>query len=176
MELPKEVLKKIAELEKKRIAQKEREGQAEKDRQQKAEELRQLKESRRIELLICAEKINTWIVDFLRSKDSEKLFRVVRESSIVAIHHDNFWQGYPTEKHSYCYASLWISKDGQVKYVERYKGHQAHETPIGQFTFTRQTIVPELFEKLHPDFLKNAAESLESGKVWEWITQQISSF
>lgn len=134
------------------------------------EDLEKLRQSRRPELLVYAKGVSVWLEDFYNSEDLKRLFSVIDLKSDVTIFCDNFWQGFPKEKHSYCYASIVLNKNGEVSYGERYKGMSVHETKLGKIPLNPNTLV----SKLHPDYLKNLAEHLRSGKVWDYIDNNVS--
>jgi len=170
MKFPKKVLEKLDVV----LQQNEKRKQEAKERvlavKKRNEDLEKLRQSRKPELLGYANEVADWLSDFYNSKDLKQLFSVLELQSDLRIFWDNFWQGFPKEKHSYCYATIVLNKNGQVSYSERYKGMSVHETKLGKMPLNPAFLV----SKLHPDYLKNLAEHLKSGRVWDYIDEQVS--
>ncbi|MDO8429889.1 MAG: hypothetical protein Q7S73_00805 [bacterium] len=171
MKFPKKVSQKVDLILKKNEERKEREKEAALAVKKRKEDLEKLKQSRMPELLGYAREVSGWLNDFCSSEDLNKYFSASAFRSDLRIFCDSFWQGLPQPKHSYCYATITVNKNGKVSYGERYKGMLAHETELG-----RAPLNPEvLISKLPPDYLKNLAEHLRTDKVWDYIDEEVSA-
>ncbi len=170
MKFPKKVLEKLDVV----LQQNEKRKQEAKERvlavKKRNEDLEKLRQSKKSELLGYAKEVSYWLKDFYSSEDLKQIFSVLELQSDLRIFCDNFWQGFPKEKHSYCYATIIVNKNGIVSYCERYKGMPVHETKLGKIPLNPNRLV----SKLHPDYLKNLAEHLRSGDVWNYIEQEVS--
>ncbi len=170
MKFPEKVLQKVSlvlrQNEKRKQEAEERVSAAKRER----DDLEKARKSRKTELLGYAKEVSAWLAGFYGSEDVGKLFSALVRSDLT-IFCDNFWQGFPKPKHSYCYASISVDKSKAVLYRERYKGMPAHESGLGKVPLDPRVLV----SKLHPEYLKNLAEHLRSGKVWDYIDNEVSA-
>ncbi len=163
MKIPQNIMKRVEDLvdENKKIEIAERKRT--KEKRIKEDELEDLKKLHSVQLNAHARKVLSWIWEFYSSEDGEKFFRQIHTIRIFCA---PFWLGLPVpEAHGTTFATIEVNKHGNVSYGERYKGMPAHTINLGKIP-----IVPELLvEKLHPDYLIQLAEHLESGAVWDYI-------
>jgi len=170
MKFPKKVTEKIELISKQNEKRKQEIKEAVLAAKKRNEDLEESKKSRRPELLGCAKEISDWLKNFYYSEDLKQLFIVLDLWSDLRIYCDSFWQGFPRPEYSYCYATIALNKNGQVFYRERYKGMPCHETELGKIPLNPEVLI----SKLHPDYLKNLAEHLRSGEVWDYIDGEVS--
>jgi hypothetical protein len=161
MKIPDKIMRKVEEL---------AEAKNQRDLAKKAEELAEakrikeledLKDSRKQELCLYAAQIADWVDHLFQGGDGKRFFEAVDRIRIFTA---PFWKGYPESKGSVS-ATIEINKVGQVVYSERYKGNPTHDTPLGSNPLSMK----DLINRLHPDFLKQWAEHLTSGAVWDYI-------
>lgn len=175
MEIPEKVLKKLKTIENKKLEAQESKLREASKWQKKMDGLNALRRERAEELKAYEKFIVEWLSDFLNSSTAERIFIAINNSTLC-LFGDNFWQGFPQSGDKTVFATIVVSggsSNGRTLYLERYKGHPAHETHLGH-VFDDHGFRPMTFVKdLHPDFLKSFYECLKSGKVWEIIEGQL---
>jgi hypothetical protein len=163
LKIPNRIMRRVREL-----ANEKKQGERSRKKAELAEaklskELKDLKESRKKELLLYATQIAGWIEQLFQSKDGIKFFRAVDRIRIFTA---RFWKMYPLSETTVSEsATIEIDSTGKVTYSERSRALPSHDTPLGNNPLNKS----ELINKLHPDFLKQWAEHLTSGAVWDYI-------
>lgn len=167
MRFPENLRRKTRELLAEKAEQERKRLEAKRAWERKLEDLEDLRRSRKKELSEYAKEVSRWVMEFLKSKDAKDLFRAMSRTEII-VFCDSFWQGFPTDS-PYCYATLEITKDGEVSYGERYKGMPTHVTKLGKLPKAQK----KLIQSVHPDYLKNLARHLRTGEVWNYLLQMM---
>jgi len=167
--------KKVMDLVQKKADEKKRQEEAGKRRQEVIDrqnrELRELKESQKEGLMEISQKIVDWLKEFYESADGQTILKVCGSADVFLA---KFWLGYPiTKPDRVCLAVIEFRKNGEVVYQERHKARVSKEIPLGRI-FESISMPTQLFDCLHPGFLKQWLEAIENGKVWERIEMSLS--
>tara|TARA_B100000315_G_C14515923_1_gene559135 strand:- start:749 stop:1279 length:531 start_codon:yes stop_codon:yes gene_type:complete len=173
VEAPKNIMKKIS----KKVEHKKKQVEQEKRRQERAErrleELQKLKKAQKEELMAIARKINKWLHAFYNSPDGDSIFDVERSVRVFVA---KFLHGFPvpeTDRSSFMRVTL--HKGGELTYGDQYKGHPSRSNRLGYVSRgCVSAILPlRIFEYLHPEFIRQWAEAIDSEKIWKYIDNSI---
>ncbi|OGN39816.1 MAG: hypothetical protein A2606_03505 [Candidatus Yanofskybacteria bacterium RIFOXYD1_FULL_42_10] len=166
-----DVLKKAQQILAKRKERENVKKRVEEEKRKFTEEINAVKKAREAELHQYAREIWQWVNQFLITDEAAVIFSALNP---ILLFTARFWQGAPVNSQSEHASmslkveSFYSSQIGVLIYEEHSKqwssGHQDCYNPA------------DLVNNLHPDFLKQFAEALKNGVVWEKIDQDLSRF
>jgi len=168
MRLPKEVEDRIKAREKReldRYAVIRRQERLEDERRQR---LLDEKLARRAEVTAYARSLDQWRLDFINMPEAERLWRLLGPDQRLPVFVGRFWLGEPCPPNDRTTCAI-LTLEGRMHnfhYEERHKGQLSSKSrPLA----TAQN----LFDELHPDFLKQACEHLQGPDAWKFILQEL---
>lgn len=119
------------------------------------------------ELMSHANEIVSWTRAFLDTPEARELAEILGHGKKLSLFVGKFWRGEPipatvrTERARLCF-ELWTERNlFNLRYEELHKGQVSEEIKIYSAS--------GLVRQLHPEFLRQAGESLRTGKVWEYM-------
>lgn len=171
MQIPKEVLSRAKQILEKRKEHEDIKKRIEEAEAKRQAEMNSLRKSRETELHQYAQEVRQWVEQFLVTQESEYIFSVLNP---VLLFIAKFWQGEPLSVNSISeWASVSLKKEsfysgslGVLIYEEHSKSSSHERVELYSAS--------HLVNFLHPDFLKQFAEALRNGVVWEKINQDLS--
>lgn len=171
MQIPKEVLSRAKQILEKRKEHEDVQKRIEEAEAKRQAEINSLRKSRETELYQYAQEVRQWVEQFLVTQESEYIFSVLNP---VPLFIAKFWQGAPLKVNSISeWASVSLRKEsfysgsiGVLIYEEHCKSSSYERVELYSAS--------HLVNLLHPDFLKQFAEALRNGIVWEKINQDLS--
>ena len=165
MIIPWSILEKVEKILQRDAAEDERERKAKLTEKRRWQEVEKLRKSKRKELLVYAQKAVAWLKDFYDSREGKKILKLNYE---VNFFNASFWGGFPAPgSEMTTFATIYMSESGRVYYGERYKGFPKKSLLLGSL---KTKMNPNaLVKRLHPEYLKLFVQSLENGKVWQYL-------
>lgn len=171
MQIPEEVLSRAKQILEKRKEREDIKKRIEEAETKHLEKINSLRQSRKEELDQYAQEVRQWVEQFLVTPESEFIFSVLNP---VLLFTAKFWQGEPLKVNSISeWASVSLKNEsfhsgllGVLIYEEHCKSSSHERVELYGAS--------HLVNLLHPDFLKQFAEALRNGVVWEKINQDLS--
>jgi hypothetical protein len=168
MRLPKEVEEKIKDREKRELDRYAAQRKQERLQDERRQRLLDEKLARRDEVLANARWLDQWRLDFINMPEVERLWGALGPVGRLPLFVGKFWLGEPCPPNDRTTCAI-LTLDGRMHnfhYEERHKGQLSSKS---QPLATAQN----LFDALHPDFLKQACEHLQSPDAWKFILQEL---
>lgn len=171
MKIPDEVLNRAKQILEKRKEHEDIKKRIEEAETRRLEEINSLRKSRETELSQYAQEVKQWVEQFLVTQESECIFSVLNPVQLFTA---KFWQGAPLKVNSLSeWASVSLKKES---FYSGSLGVLIYEEHCKSSSYERAELysASHLVNLLHPDFLKQFAEALRNGIVWEKINQDLS--
>lgn len=171
MQIPEDVLNRVKQILEKRKEHEDVQKRIEEAKTRKRAEINSLRNLRKEELNQYAQEVGQWVDQFLGTQESELIFSVLNPVQLFTA---KFWQGVPLKVNS---ISEWASVSLKKKsFYSDSRGVLIYEEHCKSSSHERVElyIASHLVNLLHPDFLKQFAEALRNGVVWEKINQDLS--
>lgn len=168
MKLPKAVEEKIKEREKRELDRYAAIRKHERQQDERRQRLLDEKLARRDEVLAYARSLDQWRLDFINMPEVERLWRVLGPDGRLPLFVGKFWVGEPCPPNDRTTCAI-LTLEGRMhnfQYEERHKGQMSSK--IGPLATAQN-----LFDELHPDFLKQACEHLLGPDAWKFILQEL---
>jgi len=135
-------------------------------------ELGRLRVERFEESAICAQHISDWLREFFADEDCLELLRLCRVAQIFSA---NFRDGRPARGSSTDCTTVELRYNQRMMRVylyrlEWHKGERVEDDCLGHLPAIPPTHLAVVF---HPDFLKQWAAEIRSGKIWDNIERSL---
>ena len=169
MKVPQEILKLIEAAESLDLARYAAERRRAEAETAKRRRILDLKMTRYDEVWGNAEFFDRWRIDFLQTPEAARLWRLLGPEARLPIFAARFWLGEPSyvgERTTWAMLVL----DGRLHHPRYEEWHRGHRSLRGE----RLTSVQDIFDGLHPDFLKQLREHLEGPDAWKYVLQELT--
>jgi len=174
MNIPEIVRKRVEEIKARNQRQADAKVEAEKRRAREQREFDRLIRVRAEVSKVYAKKICRWVTEFYKTPEAGEMLRLRRAVKIFVA---PFWQNKPAPDSVATWTAVELRVvdgdeiyDDAVCVVEYHKGMKSSEWRVASPTSVG---VDDLVPCLHPDFLKQWAEEIKSGKVWQYVESSL---
>jgi len=168
MNAPKEVMELLEEIDRRATARYNAEYRRQQLERERLRRIQDLKLARYDEVWGYARFLFQWLGDFLQTPEARRIWEVVGKEGRLPIFTAKFWRGEPCPPED---RTTWatLALDGwchHLRYEEWHKGQRS-------FRSQRLTSCQEIFDALHPEFLKQLQTHLTGPDAWKYIIKEL---
>jgi len=169
MKVPLEVTEIIESAEKRDLARYEAEHRRAKAEAARRRRILDLKLANYDEVWDDAEFLDNWRIDFLQTPEAARIWRLLGREARLPVFSARFWRGEPAPPDD---RGVWamLTLDGWIHHLRYEEWHKGRCSMRGE----RLTCCQEIFDALHPEFLKQLRRHLEGPDAWKYILKELS--
>jgi len=169
MKIPPEVMELVETAENRDLARYQAECLRNEAERSRLRQILDLKLERYDEVWDNAEFADNWRREFLQTKEAARIWRLLGPEARLPIFAARFWRGEPAPVGDQATWAMLVL-DGYLHHFHYEEWHKGHCSSRGE----RMTSCQDLFDGLHPDFLKQLREHLSGPDAWKHILRELA--